>query len=611
MNNFKDTENRKYILGGIAVGLSLLFIGFLFHLQVIDDTARLSADDNVIRTEIVYPSRGKIYDRNGKLLVYNRASYDLMVIPKKVVAFDTLKLCNALGFDAEYLKSQLAKAKSYSWHKASILLSQLSAKDYAYLQEILYQFRGMYVQQRTIRAYNYPNAAQVLGYLGEVTPKQIKNDPYYKSGDYAGISGIEKTYETYLRGEKGQRLIVVDNIGREKESYKNGAFDQDAISGKDVMLSIDIDLQVYAEQLMQNKIGSIVAIEPKTGEILALVSSPTFNPNLMTGRSRNISFNTLNNDTLNPLTNRAIQGTYSPGSTFKMVIGSIALQANAINRYTQFSCSGPSSFPIKCTHHHVSPLNIVTALETSCNPFFYKAFYQSIERQTLDQVKETYATWEAHVKSFGFGNKLGIDLPYEYNGSVPSGALYDKIYRNVWRANTVRSLAIGQGELLVTPLQMANEATILANNGYYFIPHVVKSIGDEHVVEDKYTKRHNTSIDSAKFEPIREGMLEVYKGEIGTARYYRNYSIKMAGKTGTVENPHGDDHSVFLAFAPYEKPEIAICTIVEMAGFGSTWAAPISTLLMEHYINDSIPQTHKHWEKTILDANLLNHEPKE
>lgn len=600
-----------FILGGIVVVISLIFVGTLFNLQVLDETARLSADDNTIRTEIVYPSRGKIYDRNGKLLVYNKASYDLMVLPRKLEEFDTLKLCNAINIKAEELEKQLAKAKAYSWYKPSVLFSQLSSKDFAFLQEILYQFPGFYVQQRTIRAYNYPNAAQVIGYLGEATQSLIKEDPYYKPGDYAGISGIEKTYEEFLRGEKGQRLILVDKFGREQGTYKDGAYDQPPVTGSDIRLSIDIDLQIYAEKLMVNKIGSIVAIEPRTGEVLALVSSPTFDPTNMTGRLRSESFTKLNNDTLKPLTNRAIQGTYSPGSTFKMIVGSIALQEKAINQYTMFSCNGTASSPIACSHYHVTPLNVVTAVEVSCNPFFYKSFYQTIERPTLDEVKSQYEDWENHVRSFGFGKKLGIDLPYEYNGSVPKGSLYNKVYRNVWRANTVRSLAIGQGELLVTPLQIANEAVVMANSGKYYIPHLVKAIGHERYVREKFTELHHTSVDSANFSLIREGMEHVYSGEHGTARWYRNYTIDMAGKTGTVENPHGEDHSVFLAFAPFDDPEIAICTVVELSGFGSTYAAPISTLLMEKYISDSIPRNHKYYEDLMYNTDLITPQEEE
>ena len=607
MNSYRDTNNRKFILGGIVIILALIFIISLFNLQVMDETARLSADDNTIRTEIVYPSRGKIFDRNGKLLVYNKAAYDLMVLPHNLEAFDTLKLCNAINVDREALEKQLTKAKNWSWNRASILFSQLSAKDYAFLQEILYQFPGFYVQQRTIRAYNYPNAAQVLGFLGEVTPELIKEDPFYKSGDYAGMSGIEKTYEEFLRGEKGQRLILVDRFGREKGSYKNGSYDQPPVTGSDITLSIDIDLQIYAEKLMENKLGSIVAIEPKTGEVLALVSSPTFDPTVLTGRLRSDAISKLNADTLKPLINRAIQGTYSPGSTFKMIVGAIALQENAITQHTMFSCNGPASTPIACSHYHVTPLDVVMAIEVSCNSFFYKSFYQNIERPTLDEVKTQYKDWEEHVRSFGFGKKLGIDLPYEYNGSVPEGSLYNKIYRQVWRANTIRSLSIGQGELLVTPIQIANEAVIMANSGKYYIPHIGKAIGHEKYVREKYTELHKTTIDSSNFKLIREGMELVYSGEHGTARWYRNRSMKMAGKTGTVENPHGEDHSVFLAFAPFDDPKIAICTIVENAGFGSTYAAPITTLLMEKYITDTIPTYHKYYEKHMFDTNLIDH----
>lgn len=590
----------------MVVVVSFVFIAKLFYLQVIDRSARLNADNNVIRNEVVFPSRGKILDRNGKILVYNRAAYDLMIVPRKVKPFDTTLLSTSLDIEKDELIRLIKKARSYSMYRPSIIASQLSPIDYAYIQEVLYRFPGFYIQQRTIRAYNYPNAALTLGYIGEVTQKNIDEDEYYKPGDYIGTNGIEKTYENYLRGIKGQRLVMVDAFGREQGKYREGRFDKEAVSGKDIVLTIDIELQMYAEKLMQNKTGSVVCIEPETGEILALVSMPTFDPNLMVGRKRSDNFRALLNDPLKPLNNRAIQGTYSPGSTFKMVSGAVAIQEGAININTRFNCSGQSSTPIKCTHSHVSPLNVVSAIETSCNPFFYRTFVTTVDRTSMAEFKKAYGKWAEQVRSFGFGSKLGIDLPYEQKGNIPTVEYYDRIYNGSWRPLTIRSLSIGQGEILVTPLQMANEAAIMANAGYFHTPHLIKYIGDEKLVPQEFVERRQTTVRASNFEYIRQGMHQVFSGSIGTGRYYRNHDIEMGGKTGTIENPHGKDHSGFIGFAPFDSPKIATSVLIENAGFGSTYACPVATLLMEKYLTDSIPPYHKVHEERLFNTNFIN-----
>jgi penicillin-binding protein 2 len=604
--NKKDLENRKFILGAIVVIVSVVFISKLFYLQIIDHSARLNADNNVIRNEVVFPSRGKIIDRNGKILVYNRAAYDLMIVPRKVKPFDTTLLSKALDIEKTELVRSIKKARSYSMYRPSIIASQLSPIEYAYLQEVLYRFPGFYIQQRTIRAYNYPNAALTLGYVGEVNQKNIDEDDYYKSGDYIGTNGIEKTYENYLRGIKGQRLVMVDAFGREQGKYREGRFDKEAVSGKDIVLTIDIELQMYAEKLMQNKTGSVVCIEPSTGEILALVSMPGFDPNLMVGRKRSENFKALLNHPLKPLNNRAIQGTYSPGSTFKMVSGAIAIQEGAINLNTRYSCSGRSSLPIKCTHSHISPINVVSSIETSCNPFFYRAFVATVERKSMAEFKKAYAKWAEHVRSFGFGERLGIDLPFEQKGNIPTVEYYDRIYNGSWRPLTIRSLSIGQGEILVTPLQMANEAVIMANGGHFYTPHLIKHIGEEKLVPKEFVERKQTTINPSNYEYIRQGMHQVYSGDIGTGRYYKNREIEMGGKTGTIENPHGKDHSGFIGFAPYESPKIAVSVLIENAGFGSTYACPLATLLMEKYLTDSIPPYHKIHEERLYNTSFIN-----
>lgn len=611
MNNAKEFDTRKYIIGGIIILLSIIYLAKLFYLQVIDESAKLSADNNVLRQETLYPSRGKIADRNNKLLVYNKAGYDIMVIPREVKAFDTLAFCSALQIEKEFLVDQLDKAKNYSTRKPSIFLAQLSAKDYGFLQGQMFRFKGFYVQQRTMRAYTTHNASHVLGFIGEVSNSDITKDDYYKAGDYLGKNGLERIYETHMRGEKGRRLQMVDAFGRIKGRYRDGKYDTKSIPGKDLQLSIDIDLQSYAEYLMHNKLGSVVAIEPSTGEILALISTPEYDLNSLVGRGRSKKYNELINDTLKPLVNRAISGTYSPGSTFKLVNASIALEEQAINQFTKFSCNGRQSSPTKCTHHHVTPLNVLTAIETSCNPFFWQTFQATLDNKTGSS-KKGLDIWVDYVKSFGFGQALGIDLPNEKRGNVPSSEYYTRFYGGSWwRAITVRSLAIGQGELLVTPLQMANEAAAFANRGYYHTPHLVKAIDHTFIKDSTITKRKQVKVSKANLDIVVEAMEQVYQGDIGTARAYKHPTIAMCGKTGTVENIGKEDHSAFICFAPKDTPQIAICVIVENVGFGSTWAAPIATLMMEKYITGGILPRRQWIEDNFMKLNTLHIEPTE
>ncbi len=593
------------------LGVGLMFISKLFVLQVYDPSYKLSAESNTRRKVTQFPSRGLVYDRNGKLLVSNQAVYDIMVVPRDIVPFDSIDFCQSLDIQIEDLRAMFVemrkniKSRKISSYKPSVFYKQLSAESYGRFQEKLYKFKGFFVQGRSVRKYEYPLAAHVLGYLGEVGQSRLDKDAYYSKGDYVGISGIELTYEKELRGRKGNKFVMVDVHGRDKGAFREGRYDTAAIAGNNLTLSLDIELQEYAEQLMQNKIGSIVAIEPSTGEILSFVSAPGYDPSVLVGRKRGEGFLNLASDSLKPLNNRALQGTYSPGSAFKLVNAAIALQSKSINEYTKFDCDGPLSSPIRCTHHHRTPIEAHGAIETSCNPFFYGAFRYTLEGGGRN-TREGYKLWYDHVKSFGFGERLGIDLPYEIKGNVPHISLYDNIYgENHWRAITVRSLAIGQGELLVTPLQMANEASIFANRGHYFAPHLVKQI-ENRSLADNYTTQISTTIEPENLDEVIRGMGDVYDGEIGTARYYKNDSITMCGKTGTVENPFGDDHSVFIAFAPRENPKIAISVIVENAGYGSTWAAPIATLLMEKYIAGEIPKRHKYYEKKMLEGDFIN-----
>ena len=589
---------------GIFILIALLYAFRLFYLQVVDTSYKFSAENIVLRKVTQYPARGIIYDRNNKLLVYNDAAYDLMVIPRQAKNIDTARFCMLCGISIDDYIESMKSAKHYSYYKPSVFIKQISKEDYGKLSEELYKFPGFYAQVRTLRKYPNPIAGHLLGSIGEVGRRDLERDKYYHSGDYIGKSGIEKYYEKFLRGEKGSKLIEVDVYNREKGSYKNGEFDTVAIPGKDLMLGIDADLQLFGEALMQNKKGSIVAIDPKTGEILALVSSPSFDPNMMVGRARSQNYGKLLKDTLKPLLNRAIGGTYPPGSTFKILNALIALQEGVVNKNTRFSCQGPLSKPIKCTHNHESPLDLEGAITQSCNPYFWNTFKSMLSGSQFKDSHEGYEAWYNNVISFGLGNKFNTDIPYELSGSIPSKAFYDKLYRGVWNALTVRSLAIGQGEILVTPIQLANLTAIFANKGFYYKPHFLRSMPGVDSLSNVYSERISTAVDSKYFDIATESMLEVFDAEHGTARWYKMDSLQQAGKTGTVQNPHGEDHSLFIEYAPVENPQIAISVIVENGGFGSKWAAPIASLMAEKYILGSIKR--KRLEKRIKDGDLIN-----
>jgi penicillin-binding protein 2 len=582
----------------ILVGV--IFIGKLFYLQIIDRSYILSAQNNVIRIITQYPARGLIYDRNGKLMVYNEAAFDLMVIPSQVKAFDTLEFCQLIGLDKSNVKDRLVKARNYSMRKASIFERQISKESFSYFKEMLYKFPGFYVQPRTLRYYPSRIAAHTLGYIGEADRSTIEENPYYNPGDYIGISGLESNYEEVLRGVKGVKRVMVDVFGREKGSFQEGRFDSAAVKGQDIHISLDAELQAYGERLMSNKKGSIVAIEPSTGEILVLVSSPSYDPNLLVGRIRSTNYEILSNDSLQPLFNRALSATYPPGSTFKLLNALIALQTGASVPSTSYSCQGPVTVPIKCSHYHPNPLNMYGAIEQSCNPYFWKTF--SSIMQLKKDIHDSYNLWRDHVVSFGFGNRFGTDLFNESKGFIPKPDYFDKYYGNTgWRAMTIRSLSIGQGEILATPLQMANFAATVANRGFFYAPHLIRSIGDT-IPDPEFREKHATTISAANMEVVVEGMFRVF--ESGTARYYKIPDLELCGKTGTAENPHGKDHSIFLAFGPKNKPEIAIAVVVENSGFGATWAAPIATLIMEKYLTGEIKRPDV--EERMISADLIH-----
>lgn len=564
----------------------------------------LSAESNATRHNTIYPHRGLIYDRNGELLVYDEAAYDLMVIPGQVEEMDTLEFCQLLNISDSTFKARLRKAKNWSTYKPSTFVAQITKEEFGFIEEKLYKYPGFFVQSRSLRKYPQPIAAHLLGYIGEVNNREIEKDAYYRSGDYIGKSGLERFYEKELRGKKGVKIVMVDVHNREQGSYRDGKYDTVAVPGETLYLSLDAGLQAYGEQLMQNKIGSVVAIDPRTGEIVAFITSPTYDPNLLVGRIRSENYSNLSQDSLKPLLNRAIMGTYPPGSTFKMVNALVGLQEGVLHDYTAYSCYGPASTPISCTHDHISPLELQEAIEQSCNPYFWNVFRSIISNPKYPTVVDAFNVWRDDVTSIGFGKKFNTDIPFEQSGNIPTAELYDKIYTaDHWNALTIRSLAIGQGEILVTPLQLANLSVVIANKGFYYPPHLVSAIGTPDAKIEAFNERIKTNFDEKYFDVVQQAMLEVFEGEHGTARWAKLEGVDICGKTGTVQNPHGKDHSMFIAFAPKDDPKIALSVIVENSGYGSTWAAPIASLLIEKYLNDTIsrPQV----EKRILDGNLI------
>lgn len=595
--------NRKYIIMAFVVIAALILLVRLFVIQVVKDTYRLSADNNVLRYVTQYPARGLIYDRNRELIVYNQAAYDLMVVPAQVRDMDTTEFCNLLDISAASFRDRMNAAITYSRRAPSVFLKQISAESYARFQEKLFLYPGFYVQPRTLRKYSKPIAGHILGYVSEVDESMVKKDPYYKAGDYIGKLGIEEAYEKYLRGRRGVTIYLVDVYSRIKGSYADGHLDTVAVQGEDIISTIDMDLQEYGELLMKNKSGSIVALEPKTGEVLALVSSPNYDPGLLVGRIRSENYSRLSADTALPLFNRAIQAKYPPGSTFKPINGLIGLQENVIEPSTLFGCNHGYMF-VGC-HSHSSPLDLIHGISNSCNAYFCQVFRRIMENPEYPTVEAAYVKWKEYLDQFGFGQKLGIEFTNELTGLVPTPAYFDRYHgKNGWKALTIISMAIGQGEIETTPLQMANMTAAIANRGYFYTPHIVKAIGTGRQPDEKYTTKRTISIDSANFDFIIQGMEEAVNGTAGsTARIAALKDIIVCGKTGTAQNPHGKDHSVFIAFAPKNDPKIAIAVYVENAGFGATYAAPVAALMMEKYLTGEV--TNKYSEQRMLELNLI------
>lgn len=602
-------EKRKYVIGGFIVVIALIYLIQLFDIQINDDKYKDYADNNAFLRKTIYPSRGLIFDRNGELIVFNQPAYDVMMIPRDVLPFDTLDFCNTLSITREQFDRRLSDMKNsagYSSYTPQTLITHLSAEDYGRLQEKLYRFPGFFIQKRILRQYNHKTAANVLGNIREVSPADIERDPYYQRGDYCGDLGIEKSYDTYLRGIKGTEILIRDAHGRIQGRYQDGALDVAPVSGRNLTLSIDLELQQYAESLMVNKIGAVVAIEPQTGEILALVSSPTYDPTLLVGRQRGANYRALVNDDLHPLFDRALMGAYPPGSTFKPGQGLILLQEGIVNLQTAYPCHGgfiSGGLRVGC-HGHGSPINLKPALQTSCNAYFCWGFKALVDKRSkYGSSADAFEIWKNHLVSMGYGYRLGIDLPSEGRGFIPNSKYYNKIYgEGRWSANTIISVSIGQGEILATPLQIANLSATIANRGWFITPHVVKEIQDT-VLDSQYTDRRIPTIDSKYYKEVAEGMRMAVTG--GTCRLANLPDIEVCGKTGTAQNPHGKDHSAFIGFAPYRDPKIAVCVYVENAGFGATYGVPIGSLVIEKYLKGSIAPERKYLEQRMFESNTI------
>ncbi|KRG28009.1 penicillin-binding protein 2 [Salegentibacter mishustinae] len=604
---------RKLLLYIIIFTTGLIFLARLFYLQIMDDSLAVRSQDNAIEVVYDYPQRGYISDRNGKLMVSNQPSYDVMAIPRNLKPFDTTEFCKILSIEPEELGRRLDKAKIYSPILPSVIIPQLTKAEYAYLQEKMRKYEGFYIQKRSLRDYQVDHSANVLGYIAQVNQKKVNEDPYYISGDLIGRSGVEKVYEELLRGEKGVKYIQKDRFNRDIGPYKDGIYDTLPTKGKDISITIDAELQAYGEKLMKNKRGGIVAIEPESGEILSLVTAPTYDPALLVGRKRSPNYTRLYYDSIaQPLYDRGLLAEYPPGSPFKTLTGLIALQEGVIDTDDRFSCNNGYHYgarrPLGC-HSHPSPLNLVPGIAHSCNSYFAQVYRKTIEKYPTPQ--EGMDTWNKHLQSFGLGQFMGNDLSTGRPGKIPDADYYNRIYNYPtykWYSTATISNAIGQGEILMTPIQLANMTATIANRGWYYTPHILKEIDGDPIKEEKFTVKNQTTIDREHFDPVVEGMHEVYKN--GTARSLQIPGIEIAGKTGTAENytkidgkrTQLTDHSIFVAFAPVDNPKIAIAVFVENGYWGSRYAGRIASLMVEKYIKKEITRTDM--EDWILNNSL-------
>jgi penicillin-binding protein 2 len=598
-------DQRPAVILLVIFLLSGVLLVKLFAIQVLDDSFLKRAESNAIQRIVDHPYRGLVYDRSGKLMVYNNPIFDLMVVPREFQLTDTTKFCALFRISKEQLIEGYNSAKSYSKVKPSPLIKQLSNTDFARIQDFLVDYPGLFILTRSVRSYPSPTAAHALGYIGEISAGQLGRDTlsYYSQGDYVGLSGLEKYYENELRGKKGVKYKMVNVRGIDKGPFKEGQYDTISIAGKNLTSTIDLDLQQFGELLMAGKTGSVVAIEPKTGEILAMISAPFYDPNQLTGAEFGKAYKVLNTDNSKPLFNRPIMATYPPGSIFKIVQSLVGLQDGILTPNSTFACNRS----LVACHNHPNPVNLFGAIRNSCNPYYHQAFRQIINREvTSNTFKDTEIglnAWRESVLKFGLGAPLGIDLSGEKGGDIPSSKLYDRIYgAGHWKYSTIYSLSIGQGEMQVTPLQMANLAAIFANKGYYYTPHLIKEVdGDPKKIPAKFQEKKFVGVDARHFDLIQDAMVEAIYGT--AARAVMN-DLVIAGKTGTAQNPHGEDHSVFIAFAPKDNPKIAIAVYVENAGWGGRAAASTASLMIEKYIRKTISRPEL--QDYVIAGNFMN-----
>lgn len=607
------TLNRKNkILAGLTVA-ALILIGRLFVIQILDDSYKIDASNNSMVYSTIYPTRGIIYDRNGKILVGNRVAYDILVTPKEVTEFDTLALGEALGVPADFIRDKMAeyhKNRRRIGYQSVVMLKQLPPETYMRFAELSFKFPGFRGQPRSIRQYPYNAGGNLLGYVSEVDSRYIESHHgEYKAGDYAGMTGIEATCEKYLKGEKGYKIYLRDSRNRIESSYRDGEMDKEAIPGKDIVTTIDAELQHYGQTLMQNKVGSLVAIEPSTGEILALISSPGIDVDVLADIGSH--YNRILSDPLKPMFNRAVQASYPPGSVFKLVNALIGLQEGVVTPQTEYPCHRGYRYgnrKMGC-HDHRSPLDMKESIMMSCNAYYCYVLRSILENPEYGSVSKALAKWDEYVSGFGFGRKLGSDFPSELGGDIPDPELYDRMYgKGRWKATNIISLSIGQGEIGCTPLHLANLCAIMANRGFYYIPHIIKS-SEGVEIDPKYTRRNYTMVDTSYFPAVVEGMYMAVNAGFGsgaTASIAAVEGLDICGKTGTAQNPHGDDNSVFICFAPKDNPKIAVAAYIEHGSFGARWAAPIASLLTEKYLTRNIDDSRKELEKRMIEGVLLD-----
>ena len=610
-----DGKHRyQYLMTGLAVAF-LLLTAQLFRLQLLDNSFKISAENNALLYQTRHPARGLILDRNGKVLVGNKNTYDIMVTPRFVRPFDTLELCRILELDPQYVRDKFHEYRMYRsriGNRTVTFLSQVSQEQYSRFIEAAHKFPEFRGVPRTTRMYPYNAGGNLLGYVTEVDRDFLEKHPDYSSGDYTGRTGLEETCEPMLRGEKGYSIYLRDASNRIQSSYRNGEFDKPAVPGQDVVSTIDAELQNYGEELMRNKVGSVIAIEPSTGEILSMISSPGIDVSVL--GEINKYYTEIAADPFTPMFNRAVMSPQPPGSVFKLVNGLIGLQEGVVSTDTEFPCRDgfhARGISVGC-HSHKSPVDFTEAIMVSCNSYFCYLFKDILENPVYGSEAAAMDRWAEYVRSFGFGTRLGSDFPSEIAGFVPTSSTYDRVYgKGGWKALSVISLSIGQGELGCTPLHLANLAATIANRGWYRIPHIVRGHGSD-TLDNRFSEKHYTLVDTSHFEKVIEGMYMAVNAPAGygaTARVAAVNGLDICGKTGTAENPHGDEHAVFVCFAPRENPRIAIAVYIENAGFGATWAAPVASLMVEKYLNGEIASNRRWLEQRMLDANLLNKVP--